>query len=166
MKLTADEKKMRPDVFGTLLLPVTDLNDVRDHQFYLSLWTRTVEATLFGKSALRIKNNDDRCVWLFVRETTTENHYHAACRLPLRKMLEEHQTGRVLTTEGKCQRLQAALVQASTKTPEPYQNPLSTLRGADIQVKPWVPEHAQYIFKENTDVFILPHLPRKKYPTA
>jgi hypothetical protein len=68
----ADEREMRPDAFGTLLLPVTDLNKGRDHQFYLSLWTRTEETTLFGKSVLHIKNSDDRCVWLFVRETTSE----------------------------------------------------------------------------------------------
>ena len=64
---------VRPNAFVTLLLPFTpgyrtaEPRRVRDHQFYLNLWTRTAEAALWGKSAFRVENHDDRCLFLFVQ---------------------------------------------------------------------------------------------------
>jgi hypothetical protein len=187
---------VHPNAFVTLLLPYAagclKRRRVRDHQFYLNLWTRTAEAALWGKSALRVENHDDRCLFLFVQETIRQDwtkngkpqkltHYHALCRLPARPMLEERERG-MLSTEDRCARLQAALVEASKATPEPYAKTLTldSLRGADIQVQPYRPEHALYIFKQTKPrfrehwkerpddvllrdhgLFVLPHLPRR-----
>lgn len=189
---------LRPNAFVTLLLPFTAGHQpvkgrrVRDHQFYLNLWTRTAEAALWGKTALFVDNYDDRCLFLFVQETIRQDwmkngksqkltHYHALCRMPARPMLEERDRG-MLSTEERCARLQAALVEASKTTPEPYaKSTLDSLRGANIQVKPYRPEHAPYIFKQmqpryrehwkerpddallrDHGLFVLPHLPRRQ----
>lgn len=189
---------VRPNAFVTVLLPFTPGYQpvkgrrVRDHQFYLNLWTRTAEVSLWGKSALRVDNYEDRCLFLFVQETIRQDwtnngkpqkltHYHALCRMPARPMLEERERG-MLSTEERCARLQAALVGVSKATPEPYAKNLSldSLRGANIQVKPYRPEHAPYIFKQmqprfqehwterpddallrDHGLFILPHLHRR-----
>jgi hypothetical protein len=96
-------------------------------------------------------------------------------------MLEERERG-MLSSEERCARLQAALIDASKTTPEPYAKNLALdiLRGADIQVQPYRPEHAPYIFKQmqpqyrehwterpddallrDHGLFILPHLKRR-----
>ena len=193
-----DRQHRRPNAFVTLLLPFTPGYQplkgrrVRDHQFYLNLWTRKAEAALWGKSVLHIENHDDRCLFLFVQETIRQDwtkngkpqkltHYHALCRMPARPMLEERQRG-MLSAEERCARLQAALVGVSKATPEPYaKSTLDSLRGADILVKPYLPEHAPYMFKQmkpryrehwkerpddalrrDHGLFILPHLPRRQ----
>ncbi len=193
---------VRPNAFITLLLPFTpgyrtaDRRRVRDHQFYLNLWTRTAEAALWGKSAFRIENHDDRCLFLFVQETIRQawtkdgtpqklTHYHASCRMPARPMIIERGRG-ILSIEERGALLQTALIDASKATPEPYAKNLSrdSLRGADIQVQPYRPEHAPYIFKQlrprfrehwterlddtllrDHGLFILPHLRRRQAPS-
>jgi hypothetical protein len=189
---------IRPTAFVTLLLPFAPGHQaatnrrVRDHRFYLNLWTRQAEAALWGASALRIQNHDDRCLFFVVRETIRQDwthdgvlkkftHYHAPCRMPGRPMLAERERG-MLPTDERCPLLQAALVEASKTTPEPYakKNSLDCLRGADILVEPYRPEHATYIFKQlrpcfsehwierldgtllrDHELFILPHLRRR-----
>lgn len=80
-------------------------------------------------------------------------------------------------------RMQTALIEASKRTPEPYaQSPLDILRGADIDVRVYHPDHVPYMFKQlsprfrehwtegNLDdtllrdhgLIILPHLPQRK----
>jgi hypothetical protein len=149
---------VQPDAFVTVNLPV--INPARDHQFYLNLWTRMAEAKLWGRTSLEIANHDDRPLWFFVNEKRSLNHFHAACRLPTRPMLTEHDDPTRSITVA-CHQLQDALVQASRTTPEPFKSPLASLRGADILVKPWETVHGRYMFKENTELFIFPHLPRR-----
>jgi hypothetical protein len=177
----------------------------RPHEFYLSLWTRTAEATLWGKSALRISDYADRCLWMFVHETARQDwsnrfgdgkprklhHYHALLRMPSfsfafrgksRLMMEEQRLGRRFRIGDRCARMQDALIAASRRTPEPYaSSALDNLRGADIDVRPYRPEHTPYIFKQlhprfrehwtellpdallrDHGLMILPHLPQDK----
>ena len=189
---------IRPNAFVTVLLPYTpglrpkEDRRVRDHQFYLSLWTRKAEAALWGASTLRLDNYSDRCLFFFTRETIRQDwthdgalkkftHYHAAGRMPARPMLIERETG-LLPTAERCRLLQAALVDASKGTPEPYAKDVTLpFSGADILVEPYAgPQHAKYIFKQlrpyfsehwteslegpllrDHETFILPHLPNR-----
>jgi hypothetical protein len=78
--------------------------------------------------------------------------------------------------------MEAALTAASRRTPEAFDaNRLVARQGADIQIKPYHPSHATYIFKQvapafhetwserldepllrDHGLFILPHLPRSR----
>jgi hypothetical protein len=165
------DSSIRPTAFVTLLLPFTpgyrtaSDRGVRDHQFYLNLWTRKTEAELWGASALRIQNHQDRCLFLVVRETVRQDwmhdgtlhkftHYHAPCRMPARPMLVEQERGMLPITE-RCALLQSALIEASKTTPAPYakKSSLDRLRGADIQVQPYRSDHATYMFKQLSPMF-------------
>jgi hypothetical protein len=158
---------IQPNAFVTILMPYTpgvrptERRRVRDHKFYLNLWTRKAEAALWGKSSLNIANNSDRCLYFFVMETIRQDwfrdgkprkfpHFHALCRMPARPMLVERKTGMLPIVE-RCGVLQAALGEASRTTPEPYarRHSCDRMRGADILVKPYVGlNHARYIFKQ------------------
>lgn len=155
------EDTVRPNAFVTILMPVS--RTPRPHEFYLSVWTRHAEATLWGKSALHVSNYHDRCLWFFVHETINDqgkglklHHYHALLRMPgfsyaykgtRRPMLEERRIGRMLPLPGRCLRMQDALAAATKKTPEPFRTN-GNLRTADITVLPYRPEHAPYVFKQ------------------
>jgi hypothetical protein len=120
------DQQIQPNAFVTILMPNAA---ERDPQFYLSLVTRKAEAALWGKSALHIRNFDDRCLWMFVAETirqpfrksgnakpTKMRHYHGVLRMPTRPMLIERET-KMFTTSERCQRLQDALIEATARTP-------------------------------------------------
>jgi hypothetical protein len=98
-------------------------------------------------------------------------------------MVEERRAGKMFSMPERRARIQAALIDASKRTPEPYAtSPLDALRGADIDVRSYHPDHVPYMFKQlsprfrehwteqQTDytllndhgLFILPHLPQKK----
>jgi hypothetical protein len=97
-------------------------------------------------------------------------------------MTEERRAARPLTVAERCARMEAALTEASRRTPEAFgAGTLSALQGADIQIKPYHPSHATYVFKQVTPafhehwterldepllrdhgLFILPHLPKFK----
>lgn len=155
------ENTIRPNAFVTILMPIT--RTPRPHEFYLSLWTRKAEASLWGKSALNVSNYDDRCLWFFVHETINDkgkgsklHHYHALLRMPgfsyafkgsQRPMLEERRIGRMLPLSARCARMQDALVSASKKTSEPFCRN-GKLRTADITVRPYHPAQTPYVFKQ------------------
>jgi hypothetical protein len=204
-KATWIDFTVRPNAFVTILMPIR--KTPRPHEFYLSLWTRHAEAALWGRRALDVSTYSDRCLWLFVRETIRQDwrkkysdgkprelvHYHGLLRMPTftfcgfrgraHLMQEERPAGRMLSMSERRSRMQAALIEASKRTPEPYaQSPLDALRGADIDVRAYHPDHVPYMFKQlsprfrehwteqqadytllrDHELFILPHLPQKR----
>lgn len=204
-KKTWIDSTVRPNAFVTILMPVT--RTPRPHEFYLSLWTRQAEAALWGRHALDVSTYAERCLWFFVHETICQDwgnrsmdgkprklhHYHGLLRMPTfsfrgfrgraHLMHEEGQVGRMFSIPERRARMQTALIEASKRTPEPYaQSPLDALRGADIDVRAYHPDHVPYMFKQlsprfrehsteqQTDytllrdhgLIILPHLPKKK----
>jgi hypothetical protein len=154
------DQEIRPNAFVTILMPSAA---ERDPMFYLSLVTRKAEAALWGQSALHVSNYDDRCLWMFVAETIRQSfqksgnvkptklrHYHGLLRMPTRPMLIE-QGNKMLTTSERCQRLQDALIEATTRTPKPFAtgSSLDRLRGADILAEPYRSDvHSKYVFKQ------------------
>ena len=193
------DRDIRPEAFITILLPFIagvrphEQRRVRDHQFYLNLWTRKAENTLWGASAVRLTDYHDRCLFFFMPETICQQwrgengtrglqHYHGVCRFPDRPMREEH-AGAHLSPEQRCGRLQTALIDASKTTPEPYAtHPRDRLRGANIDVRPYRSEHAPYLFKQlhrrfshhwteradglqtDSGLLIFPHVTRARQP--
>lgn len=98
-------------------------------------------------------------------------------------MLEERRAGTMFSMPQRRTRMQGALIEASERTPEPYEmSPLDALRGADIDVRAYHAKHVPYMFKQLSPRFrehwteqqadytlrrdhgliIMPHLPKKK----
>lgn len=204
-KMTWIDSTVRPNAFVTILMPVT--RTPRPHEFYLSLWTRQAEAALWGRHALDVNTYAERCLWFFVHETICQDwgnrykdgkprklhHYHGLLRMPgfsfdgyhgrKHPMLDERRAGTMFSMPERRKRMQAALIEASKRTPEPYAtSPLGALRGADIDVRQYHHKHVPYMFKQLSPRFrehwteqqtdytllrdhglvILPHLPKKK----
>jgi hypothetical protein len=161
-----------PNGFGTMLLPLADPVRVREHSFYVSLWTRQAECALWGHSALTIRNYADRVLWFVVQEISGDGlvHYHTCFRMPERPMKVERTVGTLPVAE-RCALMQDALVDASRRTPEPFaSSPLDDLRGADILVKPYKPSDVTYSLKQRpldrhdpNSLFILPAATKKMF---
>lgn len=69
----------KPQFFVTLNLPnrKSAKNGVRDHAFYLGLWTRCAESELTGLKQLSRSAHSPRWVWMFRKEIKDGLvHYH------------------------------------------------------------------------------------------
>ncbi len=159
---------MRSDVHPNafLTIPIPSLAWTRPLQHYLTLWTRKAESALWGASALKLGNPDDRCQWIFVKETLTQAwskraptapmgrfaHVHALVRMPARLMKKEHRLGYALPIEDRCRRLAEALIEASRSTPAPFAKRHQSGVGAAVDVRPYRDDaevsHATYLLKQ------------------
>jgi hypothetical protein len=168
-------KEFKPDAFVTINMPNASRGLPRDPLFYLHQWTRKAEATVLGRRTLKIADYNRRLVWLFKREVADGlAHYHALVRFPRGRRWRGEPTQTDIAV--RCSRLRDALVEASRSTPEPYERTaIDAIRGADIDVRPYLPVHAPYLLKElwrhgspwktdgDLDLIPLPHLPREKH---
>lgn len=159
-----------PEGFVTIPMPITDESRARPHSFYLKLWALQAERALWGTSAQRVRNPDDRLRWFFVKEKKADGmvHWHAACCFPKRPMKIERERGMLPLAE-RCALLQRTLIRLSKRTPQPYRQHapgamaqreverhvgagsslLHDMRGNDIQVIPFEhPHHANYMVKQ------------------
>jgi len=151
--------EQEPDVFITINVPAAH-RALRDMQFYLSFWTRSIERNLLGERSLKRTSYEQRFLWFARRETSAAElpHYHIIGRAP------HGRAWRGLTNSGKpishlgCARVKSALLAACVQTPEPFGRKKSdesdTLHGKSailfgtmVDVRPYRREHASYLLK-------------------
>ena len=138
-----------PDLFITINLPA-ESQGKRDPQFYLSLWTRAVEAILLGPSALKARTQDRRFLWFARREVSAKGliHYHIIGKSPLGMPWRGLPGSTNLANPLRCPRVKSALLRAYLRTPKPFGAPnTKILFDGMIDVRPYKPEHAAYLLK-------------------
>ena len=172
-----------PHAFVTINLPhETDFRQVkRAPEFYLNCWTRGAEAEVLGARALKIADYNRRIVWMLRREVSPDGltHYHGCAWFPLGAKWR-YETPTHDDAQNRCQRLELAMMIASSRTPEPFTPAGVHLpNAADIRVIPFNSterDHAGYMLKGmwcyvpewvtdettwDSGLIILPHLPKK-----
>jgi hypothetical protein len=170
-----------PDLFITINLPA-EWQGTRDAQFYLSFWTRSVEASLLGPLALKTTSYDHRFLWFARRETSAKElaHYHIIGRSPRGRRWRGLPGSTNLTNPLRCARVKSALLLACLRTPEPFGGSrIDILFKRMIDVRPYQREHAAYLLKgfryieshdkerttedlmRDSGLIILPHLPKR-----
>ena len=176
-----------PHAFVTVNVP-HEASAPREPTFYLTCWTRCAEADLLGPRTLKVADFNRRIVWLLRREVSADDlvHYHALVKFPASRPWRDERPD-FYNVVHRCDRLQAALRLATSRTPEPF-TPKNVYQpcAADVDVRPYDADrnHAGYLLKgmrqfelpddpefttsdllRDSGLIVLPHLPGKKLHT-
>lgn len=119
-----------PTAMLTLTTPTIGASGRSDH-WYLNRWTLDVEKSLYGSSALRLKNQTDRCLWFFLQEASPHRrktsrvperlvHYHGFLVLPERPMRADHRPSSIPDIGTYLTRIRVAFQSTLRKTPEVF----------------------------------------------